>query len=215
GASGLGNRASPSRHDLPLVGGHPIHLPGNAGGTFSLNLRIPTWAHEPRLWLNGKPQPKRPDLERGYWKIEREWRAGDRVAIRFPMEIERMEADPRVTENRGKVALMRGPLVYCLEGVDHGGGVRSLFLPRDSVLTTRFEPNLLGGIQILTGRAWAREASRDWAQLYQSAGQTHQTYLRAIPYCFWDNREPGEMVVWIPESPGVAEPPLSEGLSSP
>ncbi len=200
---------------FPWSGDIQITFLETPGAGFSLNLRVPTWAAEARLWINGKPQRFPSLVENRYIKVERVWQAGDRVALRLPMEVERVEADPRVRENAGKVALMRGPLVYCLEGVDHKGRARNLFLPRDAVLTTRFEPNLMGGMQILSGRAWGREAGHDGSQLYQPAAGSESAYLRSLPYCFWDNREPGEMVVWIPECEGLAEFPTPDEAAEP
>src|SRR5205823_936907 len=121
------------------------------------------------------------------------------VRLDLPMPVERIYADPRVQADVGRVALQRGPVVYCLEGVDNDGQVRNLCLPRDSRLTASFEKDLLGGVVVIRGEALA--VTRDGAL------RTHPVHFQAVPYATWDNRAPGPMVVWLPERPELAETP--------
>jgi DUF1680 family protein len=108
------------------------------------------------------------------------------------MPVRRVSADPRVKANSGRVALMRGPIVYCLEGADNGGKVLNLALARDAKLTPEHRPNLLGGVTVLKGQAIARSADGD-----KTAEK--KVELTAIPYHAWNHRGPGEMTVWIPQ----------------
>ena len=99
----------------------------------------------------------------------------------------------------GRVALMRGPIVYSLEGVDNGGHVRDLVLPKDAKLTAEFKKDLLGGVMVIRGEAL--QVSRDETGKLVTKPVTFQ----AVPYSTWDNRSPGEMVVWLPETAELAE----------
>jgi DUF1680 family protein len=113
-------------------------------------------------------------LDKGFARIQRRWQKGDRIELDLPMTIERVVADDRVAEDRGKVAIQRGPIVYAFEGVDNDGHVLDRSLPRDTALTARFDKNLLGGVTVISGGG-----------------------LTAVPYYAWNNRGRGEMTVWI------------------
>jgi DUF1680 family protein len=99
-------------------------------------------------------------------------------------------ADAKVKANVGRVALMRGPIVYCLEGADNDGKVLNLALPRDARFTPEHRPNLLGGVTALKGEAIARGVDTSIDDLVE---------ITAIPYYAWNHRGPGEMMVWIPQ----------------
>jgi DUF1680 family protein len=180
---------------------------------FGVNLRIPGWVSGGyRLWVNGQreEEEERPTKARLGWytRVERTWKAGDTVELELPMEVERVHADPHVKADAGRVALQRGPIVYCLEGVDNGGRVRNLCLPRDAKLTAAFEKDLLRGVVVVRGEALAVTRDKD------DKLTTRPVPLRAVPYSTWDNRKPGEMVVWLPETPGLAELPGEDGVTS-
>jgi DUF1680 family protein len=114
------------------------------------------------------------------------------------MPIERVYAHPKVSADRGRVALQRGPVVYCLESVDNGDDLDQISLPRVSELQAHFEPELLGGVISLNGQA-LRSVSTD--SIYADhPPATENVPLKAIPYCFWDNRTSGDMLVWIHET---------------
>ena len=175
---------------------------------FELCLRRPGWCDDLRCAVNGLAQPAEPAAD-GYLHLNRRWSAGDEVVVEFAMPVRRVEAAPMVAADRGRVALTRGPLVYCLEGVDNDGSVRDLFLPRELDLRAEPRPELLGGVTILRGTA-KRALPTDWSgELYRTAAGTAPARLIAIPYYAWDNREAGEMVVWLPESPSLTEPRLA------
>lgn len=172
---------------------------------FALNLRIPGWCNAYRIKVCG--DRVNPECVKGYARIERKWSDGDEVELDLAMPVRRVRANPLVEADRGRVALQRGPIVYCLEGVDNGGRVRSLALPPDSPVTAEHRPGLLGGVTVLTGRALAR-TPEDWnGALYKTGVGYEEVEFTAVPYCVWDNREPGPMVVWLPEALGLAEIP--------
>ena len=167
---------------------------------FTLRLRLPGWCRQYELAVDGAAAA--PLVERGYACLRRTWHGGEVVELDLAMPVEKMEAHPQVVSDFGRVALQRGPIVYCLEGVDHAESVRTIVLPKDGELTPRFEPGLLGGVAVLEGEAAIRDISQWEGPLYQPAApaRLRPTRLRAIPYCVWDNRAPGEMTVWIPKA---------------
>ncbi|HOS42079.1 MAG TPA: glycoside hydrolase family 127 protein, partial [Armatimonadota bacterium] len=164
---------------------------------FTLRLRVPGWCREYRLAVNGAPLEA--PVERGYLCLARDWAAGDTVTLELAMPVERLEAHPTVQADVGRVALQRGPLVYCLEAVDHEVDVRHIVLPEDAALTPRFDQALLGGVTVLEGRAAALDETAWAGTLYRPVQDPvcRPTPLRAIPYYAWDNREPGAMTVWV------------------
>jgi len=136
-------------------------------------------------------------LERGYVRISRRWESGDVVQLDLPMPIRRTYAHPNVEADAGRVALVRGPIVYCVEAVDHGGRVGHLILPPEAELHAEHRADLLDGVTVITGKALARQADSD---------EPATVDLLAIPYYAWDNRRGGEMAVWLAEDPGLAVP---------
>ncbi len=166
---------------------------------FELALRIPGWCRDFRLELNGAELTREP--EHGYAIIEREWQTGDTVTLSFTMPIERTISHPHIRDNAGRVALQRGPIIYCLEEVDNGTALASVSLPHDAQLTYALDGNLFGGVGTIKGDALRIEPTRWGSEPYQresfqEVAQTPFT-MKAIPYCFWANRQPGEMRVWL------------------
>ncbi|MEF2277390.1 beta-L-arabinofuranosidase domain-containing protein [Deinococcus sp. YIM 134068] len=164
---------------------------------FTLSLRLPGWCRDPQLSVNGEAVDLS-GVRDGYVHLTREWDARDRVALHLPMPVERVYAHPDVRQDAGLVALQRGPVVYCVEGTDAGVSPHRLVLPRDAALSATFEPELLGGISIIRGEARVEE-SGDWTgTLYRTAPPRQATApLCAVPYALWDQREPGDMRVWL------------------
>ena len=179
---------------------------------FALSLRVPGWCEGAAARLNGKAIDAAAGDD-GYLRIEREWRAGDTVALNLPMPIERIAANPAVEADVGRVALRRGPIVFCLEGVDNHGSVRDLALPREAKLEARFEPKLLGGVLVVRGAALRRPPVEWSATLYQPVPPDEAAQFVAVPYYAWDNREPGEMLVWLPETTALAEAKLPRTIA--
>ncbi len=169
----------------------------------SLMLRIPGWADAASLRVNGETSdlPLNPGT---YANLRRAWQAGDVVELRLPMRPRLVKAQPKAEEIRNHVAVMRGPLVYCLEGVDLPDDVSILEVhaPRDMQLEARRENDLLGGVTVLKGRA-RRVLEGDQSEaLYFDAGNEHEEDLDVtlIPYYAWNNRGITEMTVWLPRS---------------
>jgi hypothetical protein len=159
------------------------------------------------LRVNGQPVPLA--LEKGYAKVDRRWAAGDVVEVGLPMPVRRVVANAAVDADQGRVALQRGPLVYAAEWPDNPGGkVRNLLLADDATLATEFRPNLLNGVQVVTGPAMALA--------YDAEGKVNRQKetFTAIPYYAWANRGPGEMLVWIPNRETSARPQPLPTLAS-
>ncbi len=199
----------------PWQGAVRLTLEPEAPVEFALHVRIPGWCHGAQVVLNGQPVTDSP-VRDGYVTVRRQWQRGDVVELVLPMSIQRIEAHPQVAADRGRVALQRGPIVYCLEGADNNGTVRNLALPRTAALVAEHRPDTLGGVTVLRGTAMgvAHEEWDDWSgALYRPAMAVEPVEFLAIPYYAWANRAPGEMVVWLPESPTLVEAPPVGGIT--
>ncbi|MBQ3269867.1 MAG: glycoside hydrolase family 127 protein [Clostridia bacterium] len=169
--------------------------------SFALKLRVPGWCRGWTLRVNGAAVT--PEVKDGYVALDRAWAAGDVVELSLDMPVALVRANPRVYEDAGKVAVTRGPLVYCLEEADN---TRNLHLIRlGSIAPGDFEvawkPDKLGGIVELTSPG-LRESDAGWGETLYSgvnAVETSPAKLTWIPYYSWANRDPGEMRVWIRE----------------
>jgi uncharacterized protein len=174
----------------------------------ALHVRIPGWAQgrpvpsdlyryaDPpaapfTLAVNG--QPGKPDIVKGFAVLRRTWKAGDVVELDLPTQVRRVLAHEKVEADAGRVALERGPVVYCAEAVDNGGRVFNLVLPDDVKLEARPRPDLLGGVTVVTGRALALVPGEDGRSVV-----TREQDFVAIPYYAWAHRGEGEMAVWLP-----------------
>ncbi|MFL5697671.1 MAG: glycoside hydrolase family 127 protein [Ktedonobacteraceae bacterium] len=165
---------------------------------FGLRLRLPGWCQDARLTVNGEAFDVARHLEQGYVRVERVWQANERIELELAMPVERRYAHPNVRQDAGLVALQRGPLVYCLEGADQNVPLQRIVVPRTAELTSHFEPDILGGVTVIQGNAlfeddtgWAGRLYRSWPTSLQPGAIT------AIPYYAWDNRQAGEMRVWL------------------
>ena len=139
-------------------------------------------------------------MRNGYLRLERRWHKDDVVQLDLPMPVERVYAHPAVRDDAGCVALERGPLVYCLEAADNRPALHRIALPLDAALTARHDPELLGGVTTIAGTALVEEDTPGDDALYRAVPpRTAPVSISAIPYYAWDNREPGEMRVWIRE----------------
>jgi DUF1680 family protein len=170
---------------------------------FTLHLRVPSWCEVWRLAINGNISPKIKLQSDGYVEIEREWHAGDVVDYQMAMPIRMVWAHPAVRSLHGKVAIERGPLVYCLEGVDQPGiALDQIEVDPEAFLNDKFtvkhSDDLLGGISILVGEASAVDENSLDGRLYRYQElPTKPIEIKAIPYYAWDNRASGEMRVWL------------------
>ena len=186
----------------PLYGSIKIEVSPANPARFTVKLRIPGWANGASAAINGDAIEIDAAKVNGYLSINRLWQPGDSIELELPMPPERLYAHPSVKENVGRVALKRGPLVYCIEEVDNPGGhVQELCLPRDADILARKRDDLFGGTVILTARAERLETT-DWIDdLYRrSPPARSDSKLVALPYYLWNNRGNGSMEVWISEA---------------
>jgi len=200
----------------PWDGTVHMTLAPERSASFTVNVRIPGWARNEAipgdlyrftdkapapasLRVNGKAVPL--TLDKGYVPLNRRWTKGDTISLSMPMPVRRIAAHELVEADRGRVALQRGPIVYCAEWPDNPDGkVRNLLLPDAAPLTSEFRPGLLNGVAVVKGRAVSLA--------YNAQGKVtsrEQDFL-AIPYHAWANRGRGQMIVWIPNTASTARP---------
>lgn len=168
---------------------------------FTLALRIPKWCREAKLIVQ-KESLSLPDIcVNGYAYIHRKWQPGDQVELDLSMPVQRMTGHPKVRETIGKVALQRGPLVYCMEEADNGPNLHQVLLQRQADYQIQFEPEALGGMQTISAPANRLESSEWGDELYMASAETQlkEVVVKFIPYYAWANRGRGEMSVWVKE----------------
>ena len=165
---------------------------------FGLRLRVPGWSHGAKISANRVAVDVGSHLHDGYVRLGRRWEPGDEVVVELPMPVERMVAHPSVRADAGRVALQRGPLVYCFEAQDQPAPLPLLVLPRAAPLEARFDAGQLGGIVKITGQGLI-EAGWDDALYRPQPARAEPCALTAVPYCLWGNREPSPMEVWLRE----------------
>ena len=193
----------------PWVGNVKIKVEPEGSDKFTINVRIPGWtASEPLpgdlyafndqqqpviMKLNGREIEIQP--ANGYASISRTWKNGDIIELDMEMPVRKVISNEKVVENKGMVALQRGPLVYCAEEADNAGGVMNLYIPNDAIFESEYQEDILGGIVVVKGTV--RRVTRGDDQVSVT---TVESPIVAIPYYSWANREEGEMTVWIPAS---------------
>jgi hypothetical protein len=174
---------------------------------FDLSIRIPGWLTQPvpgELYRYKEQKDLKPEIKvngkaadytvkDGYAVISRTWRKGDKVTIDLPMEVRTVVSRPEVAQNRDRVALQYGPLVYCVEGPDNGGSAWNLVVPEVPEFKTTYRPDLLGGVTTIGFRANVAEPAADGKSVV-----TVQKNVTAIPYHAWNNRGAAPMQVWLP-----------------
>ncbi len=177
-------------------------------GRFAIKLRIPSWlkaspTNNNLYTYQGRPAAYSVSINgsafypenNGYITISRQWKKGDIIELNLPMDVRRIVANDNAEDLRGKVALERGPVVFCLEGSDQADStVFDKYLLGDATFTTHFDSQLLGGVMVIEAQGM---------QLLPD-GKVVPTTLKAIPYSTWNNRRPQQMEVWIASSPAVA-----------
>lgn len=195
-------------------------IPEKPGTNIALKIRIPGWARNevvpsdlyrfrepcdqnPVITCNG--QRVDAPVQDGYVTIKRAWKAEDAVRVELPMPVRRVLANENIKDDVGKVALQRGPLVYCVEWPDvKGGHVTNLVLPDDASIATQFRDDLLRGVTTLQGRGlstrWV-EGDDDGKRIEES-----EVDFTAIPYHVWAHRGQGEMAVWLARTAKAARP---------
>ena len=181
-----------------------IELEVGSAGDFALMLRIPRWCESgAAVTINGERPPDEPQPGT-YLRIDRSWRVGDVVRLTFPMPVRLIEAHPYVDAASGRVALMRGPILYCAEAVDNPGfDLRDARLIIDSEIQVEPDTGALTGLPILRTEAFIDPPDAEWNErLYRmrqaSSGQSaRHSVLTLVPYFAWANRDPGRMTMWV------------------
>ncbi|MHB8897126.1 MAG: glycoside hydrolase family 127 protein [Thermoguttaceae bacterium] len=204
--------------DYPWSGKVRMTVSPKAARQFALRVRIPAWVRgqvlpsdlyryedpTPAQWsLQVNGQAVDAPLADGYAVLDRPWKPGDVVELAMSMPVRRVVANAEIEHDRGRIAVERGPLVYCIEGADHDGSVREMWLADNLELAPEHRSEMLGGVTVLKGEASAVYRSEDGTVRSRPKGMT------MIPYYAWCHRGANEMVVWIPQSANDAVvPPL-------
>ncbi|MHC4759688.1 MAG: hypothetical protein ACYTE8_13665 [Planctomycetota bacterium] len=192
--------------NYPWDGDIKITVEPKEASEFEMRIRIPGWTQNKpvpsdlynfvkendekvTLKVNGKPVPL--NIDKGFARIRRKWQKGDVIRLDLPMPIRRVLSDKRIGDNKGRVALSRGPIVYCAEGIDNGGSLDNIALSYNVYLSAEYSKDLLGGVTMLTGLVVATERM-------PAVGMAVARDFTAIPYYAWANRGKGPMVVWLP-----------------
>lgn len=174
---------------------------------FTLRVRIPGWAINQaipsdlyvfestsdtavQIFVNGEAMKY--EMVNGYAVLNRNWKKNDVVEVKLPMEVRRVTANEKVKDDIGKVALQRGPLMYCAEWPDNNGRTSNIVLPASTVFATEYQPALLNGVMLLKADANVVIVKDD------QVNTVKQSFV-AIPYYAWANRGKGEMMLWFPE----------------
>lgn len=189
-----------TRTRYPWDGAVEFKISLDAPAEFSLNLRIPDWCEGASVTLNGEAVDI--DLTPGsYASLRRVWTDGDSLALYLPMDVRSWECHPHVEANGNRLALTRGPLVYCLEASDNPGiDVWDVVVGPETEWLAEFRPDILNGVVTLTAEADVIDRSEWDGALYRPAGgplDEGPARVTAIPYYAWANREAGPMTVWM------------------
>lgn len=203
----------------PWEGKVSIQVKPEKESEFAVRLRIPGWlqsapvasdlyayttpAEKYTLKVNGSTvKPAEGD---GYATIVRTWKPDDVIELELPMEVRRIKANDQVEDDRGMLAMERGPIVYCLEGIDQPDSVVfNKFIPADAKIDATFDAKLLKGVMVLSGTA--KEVAQD--------GSIKDVPFKAVPYSTWNNRGAGQMEVWVADSKDRAVPTPEPTIAS-
>jgi DUF1680 family protein len=162
---------------------------------FKYGFRIPGWCKKFSVNLNGAAAAH--TIDDGFALIEREWSSGDKISIEFDMPVSFVKTNPKVRDNIGKTAVMRGPVVYCLEEEDNGKELFKIHASNPRDIKVSHEKDFLEG---LTTISFTGKREKDWEgnDLYGTEDPVlEDKKLLFIPYYAWANRKEGEMTVWI------------------
>jgi len=197
------------QNNYPWEGALKFVVTPKSPAAFKMNIRIPGWAsneampsnlyrfadnvsEKAEIKING--QVTNYAVNKGFAQINRTWKKGDVVEVNLPMPVRKVAANERIKDDRGKVALQRGPLVYCAEWVDNNGRTSNILVPASAKFSTEFRPELLNGLTVIKSEVPVINIDQSGENVL-----TAQKTLTAIPYYAWANRGKGEMIVWFPE----------------
>ena len=176
---------------------------------FTIRIRIPGWAQgqampsdlyafedttTKKIVININGKPIEYTMENGYAVITKTWKKGDQVRLTLPMTVEKIISNEKVVNNKGKVALQFGPLIYCFESPDNSGATSNLIVPENTSFTPAYQSALLNGVMTLQGNGLAVIVDPD-----KNTVTTKALTITAIPYYSWAHRGKGEMAVWVPQ----------------
>ena len=207
----------------PWNGHVTLTVDKNSAGTFAMKIRIPGWVRNQVVPsdLYTYSDGKRPGysvkvngeevtsaLEQGYFTIERKWKKGDRVELQLDMEVRTVKANGKVEADRGRVAVERGPIVYCAEWPDNDFNVLSLLMNQHPQFEVVEKPDLLYGLNQIKTLVQTLE--------YDEQGRllAKDRQLTLIPYYAWAHRGPGNMAVWLPSEVRATRPVAIPTLAS-
>jgi uncharacterized protein len=180
--------------EFPFGGNTTLEVKVDAPTERIFYFRVPVWSEQFSILINGEAIT--PVLKDGYAEVRRVWNSGDSVKLEFAMDVEKKFSRYEVDVNRGRLALTRGPLVYCLEEVDNGANLDAITIASDASFAAEERSDMLGGIVALTGPGFREQT--DAGELYSDRPPpTEEISVMAVPYYAWNNRGPGEMLVWI------------------
>ena len=197
------------QNNYPWEGALSFIIDPSSAMDINLKIRIPGWAQNEaipsdlytyenssaqkiEIKVNGKPVDY--EIIKGYAVINKKWKKNDRVELTLPMNVQRVVANTSVPDDNGKVALQRGPIMYCAEWKDNDGKASNIIVPKGTVFSNEYEPSMLNGIMVLKANVKAVNVD-EAAQTITTQNKT----MTAIPYYSWANRGKGEMTVWFPE----------------
>ena len=191
-----------SNSNYPWQGDISLTVTPQHARVFTLALRIPQWCKQFTIHVNSEEiKQDQFTIIAGYAQITRQWRQGDQVTLKLEMPVMRIHSHPHVRGNIGKVAIQRGPLVYCLEQIDNGAHLHEIVLPQEAKLATRHDDHLLGGVTMIEGEGYRIKEEAWSGHLYsdEPLPEYTETDVKFIPYYAWANRGENEMNVWVRE----------------
>lgn len=167
---------------------------------FDLKLRIPKWCESFKVYINDREEGEIVK-EKGYIVLSRIWNGNDEILLKLTTLPKKIRSHPRVIDNIGKIAIMKGPILYCLEEADNGPNLHELFISKDSKLELKFEPEILNGLYVIYADGFRIDEEDFGDELYRDEYEYKllPVKLKFIPYYAWANRGKGEMRVWISE----------------
>ena len=197
------------KNNYPWDGALTFDINLKSSLAFNLLVRIPGWAQnqampsdlykfantsDKKIEIRINGQPVEYTMQNGYAVLNKIWKKGDMVEVNLPMEVRRVIANENVKDDIGKVALQRGPLIYCAEWVDNNGKAANMIIPDNAIFTTEYKPDLLKGVVIVKSNVPSVVVNNDGTSV-----STEYKAFTAIPYYAWAHRGKGEMMVWFPK----------------
>ena len=196
------------QNNYPWDGALKFNIAPKSPLAFNLLVRIPGWAQnqaipsdlykfekasDKKIEIKINGQPVEYTMQNGYAVLNKTWKKGDAVEVNLPMEVRRVVANENVKDDIGKVALQRGPIIYCAEWPDNNGKAANIIIPGNATFTTEYKPDLLNGVVIVKSNVPEVVVSNDGSSV-----STENRSFTAIPYYAWAHRGKGEMMIWFP-----------------